>query len=74
MAFMLKTGLTLKRFGHFEPSWSRLGVVLGPSWGHLGSDLGASWGRLGAILAPLGASWAPLRAILENIDQTRGEL
>ena len=60
MAFMLKTGLTLKRFGHFESSWSRLGVVLGPSWGHLGAVLGPLGAVLGLPWGLLGPSWGHL--------------
>ena len=61
-----------------EPSWARLGPVLGrlgpllgPSWGHLGAILGPSWailgpswGHLGVILAHLGATLGLPRALL----------
>ena len=39
-----------------EPSWGRLGAILGPSWGRLGANLGPSW----AILGPLGAVFGRL--------------
>ena len=35
-----------------EPSWARLGGLLGPSW-RLDRRLGPSWGRLGAVLGRL---------------------
>ena len=36
-----------------EPSWGRLGAILGPSW----AILGPSWGCLGALGPVLGPSW-----------------
>ena len=39
-----------------EPSWGRLGAILGPSW----AILGPSWGCLGALGAVLGPSWGRL--------------
>ena len=50
-----------------EPSWGRLGAVLGdlePSWVHLGAVLGPAWGHLGASCGRLGASLGALGAIL----------
>ena len=61
----------------WEPSWDRLGGLLGPSWGALGAiwaHLGASLGRLGAILGPLGAVLGPLGAILESAWRHLGSL
>ena len=56
------------RFGSdLEPSWGRLGAILGdlgPSWVHLGAVLGPAWGHLGASGGRLGASLGALGAIL----------
>ena len=37
-----------------EPSWGRLGAILGPSWGHLGAILGPCWAHLEPSWAILG--------------------
>ena len=45
-----------------DPSWSRLGAVLGSSWGPLGVLLGPP----GGLLAPLEVLLGPLGAFLES--------
>ena len=55
--------------GVFEPSWSRLGAIVGRSWaifslpetflGRSWGRLGASWGRLGTILGRFRTIFGP---------------
>ena len=49
-----------------EPSWGRLGAILGPSWALLG--------LLGAVLEPLGALLEPSGGHLERLKAQSDEL
>ena len=53
-----------------EPSWARLGPVLG----RLGPLLGPSWGHLGAILGPSWAILRPFLAVLGDPGGVEGEI
>ena len=64
---LARPGAVLGRFGDvLEPSWGRLGTLLGP--------LGALLGLLGAVLEPLGALLEPSWGRLGRLKRKNGEV
>ena len=64
-------------WGHFSPTWSRLGAILAPSLAGLGPSgavLGPSWGRLGPAWAVLEPSWGHLGASWGLLGRSWGHL